>query len=85
LLLATTDDFLARQREVPPGDVGGYEYRNNDFALRDDDLARAVPIFAPRLASRNDLMHDDQIDYRGPDGQLQADVAGSCSAWPPGG
>ncbi len=75
LLLATTDKFLARQHQVPRDDVGGYEYRNNDFSIPDEDVARSVPLLAPRLAAGGALLHDDEIDYRDPDGQLFADVA----------
>jgi hypothetical protein len=75
LLLATTDKFLARQGPVAPEDVGGYEYRNNDFLLMSEDLEGRVPAFAPRLAGEGWREYDDQVSYLGPDGQLLADVA----------
>src|SRR5258708_20409700 len=73
LLLARTDEFLARQRPVPPEDVGEYEYEHNDFSPMSEDPERGVPAFAPRLAGEGWLEDDDQVSYLGPDGQLLAD------------
>ncbi len=72
LLLATTDEFLRRHTHVSPADIGTFEWENNDFAIPDEDLARAVTRFARRLA-KGDPVVDEPIDYR-PVGDGEEDV-----------
>lgn len=74
LLLAGTDEFPNKSREVRSREVGEYEYDNNHVTIPDDDLIRTVPRFKPRLDPNVPLLDDEQIDYRGPDGQLFDDI-----------
>lgn len=79
LLLAASGDLLARQRMITADEVGEFEYEHNDFSIPDEDLASAVPAFAPRLSSGTWTEDDPAIDYRGPDGQFPVDVAAFLS------
>jgi hypothetical protein len=73
LLLAAPDEFLNHGRDVPAAELGGFEYRNNDFGIPCEDLVRAVPEFAPRLTSE-DWEDRAGIDYHTPDGRYAGPV-----------
>jgi hypothetical protein len=76
LLLGPGAESVRRRRLVPAEEFGEYEYDHNYFWVPGDDLAEAAEVFAPRLAGGGELIFDETIDYRSPDGEYPPQVRG---------